>query len=136
VTRAEIERQLAALEVEVARIAPPKSDSDNPLAWAAWLTNDELEFAENVARLAVSGDDLRPAEYARWIEVQAGAIRRMLNGEPTDVEKSRAARGGRAGAPSRGRPPERRVGHAAPMNRTIEDDGRCRSERARSEARP
>jgi hypothetical protein len=90
-TRTQIERQLAALEREVARIAPPESDADNPLAWAAWLTKDELEFAEEVARLSVSGDELTPAEYARWIEVQAGGIRRMLNGEPTDVEKSRAA---------------------------------------------
>jgi hypothetical protein len=89
--RTAIEKRLDVLERQVAALRPA-APSDEPLAWARWSTDAELEFLEGVAERAAYGVEPSAAERLRWIEVEAGATRKMLAGEPDDLEKSRLER--------------------------------------------
>jgi hypothetical protein len=86
--RAAIERRIAEIELQVAALRPP-APHDELLAWAHWTTDEELEFLEGVAKRGVCGVEPSADEQLRWIEIEAGATRRMLAGEPNCTERNR-----------------------------------------------
>jgi hypothetical protein len=73
---------------------------DNPFAWFAWLPDEDLMWIEGVIERAhVHGIQPTPEEWAKWLGLEAGAIRRMLAGEPPVVDALEAERARSPGQP-------------------------------------
>jgi hypothetical protein len=87
VTKAAIERRLVALEAEVAALRPRQADPDpdNPLAWLAWSTVDEMIQLEPIIE-HLDRDELTPSEHFLLVKLELAATERMLAGEPRWVD--------------------------------------------------
>ena len=82
---AAIERRLEQIEAQLAVLAPKPTELDDALVWVAWLSRDDLSWLEELyRRLAEGGGEPTTQERARCLAIEAGAIRRMLAGEPDD----------------------------------------------------
>jgi hypothetical protein len=94
VNRAVLERRLDAIAAEVAALQPmaPADPGNNPFAWLAWLHTGDLMWIEGVIERGNLGIELTPEERAQWLALEAGAIRRMLAGEPPVVDALEAER--------------------------------------------
>ena len=90
--RSAIERRLGEIETAVARVVPVRPEIGEALAWAAWATDCELMFLRGVCDRATCGIEPTPDECLHVIEIEAGCTRKMLAGEPDDIERRRLER--------------------------------------------
>ena len=82
------EKHVASLEHRVALLGP--SLPGDQFAWIAWTADDELDCLEQIGRrLAYEDIALTVDDQLRWLEIEAGATRRMLAGEAPTMSLDR-----------------------------------------------
>lgn len=77
--RIHVEKRLEQLERAAAALRPAPDRDNDPLAWAHWASNAELDELEQIARHAMHNDgEVTVDQYARFIELELACTRRQL----------------------------------------------------------
>jgi hypothetical protein len=90
-TRAEMERRLDVLERQVAALRPPAEPDEQGFAWLRWASTSELMQLEGPIERAAYGIEPTADERLAMIAIEVTCTRRLLAGEPDDVQKTRLA---------------------------------------------